>query len=77
MATQATVALSVTPDNDNDLDASVRGGQLYIGVTGDVEVDMTEGGTIVFKNVPVGFMPVVVDRVRAANTTATEIIAVK
>lgn len=73
---QATVAVSVTPDDSNDL--ARKGAALYIGVTGDVEVHMADDDSdtaIVFKNVPVGFMPVQVDRVLATNTTATEILA--
>lgn len=49
---------------------------LYIGVTGDVCVDMDDGGTaVVFKAHPVGYMYARVNRVLATGTTATDILA--
>lgn len=49
---------------------------LYIGVTGDVAVDMADtGAAVVFKAVPVGWLPIRVLRVRATGTTATNILA--
>ena len=49
---------------------------LYVGTGGDVEVITLNGDTVVFHNVPTGtFMPIQVTRVKAANTTASDIIA--
>lgn len=48
---------------------------LYIGVTGDVKVDMATGATVTFKAVPVGILPVRVRRVYLTGTTATNILA--
>lgn len=70
----ATEAVAVTPSDGADLAQATRA--LYIGVTGDVTVDMAESGsTILFKAVPVGILPVRVKRVRATGTTATNILA--
>lgn len=74
-------AVSVTPDDANDL-VPPSGYELpckclWIGSGGDLEVDMAEQGTgIVIKNVPSGYMYWGrFTRVRAALTTAQEIIA--
>jgi hypothetical protein len=49
---------------------------LYIGVAGDVCVDMDNGGTaVVFKAHPVGYMYARVNRVLSTGTTATNILA--
>lgn len=68
-------AVAVTPHDTNVLTAGVSRA-LYIGVTGDVEVVMADGGTaVVFKAVPVGILPVRAQIVKAALTTATNILA--
>ncbi|MEB3214043.1 MAG: hypothetical protein VKL39_22030 [Leptolyngbyaceae bacterium] len=48
---------------------------IYIGTTGDVAVRMADGQTITFKTVPVGILPVQVDKVLSTGTTAAEMIA--
>jgi hypothetical protein len=48
---------------------------LYIGVSGDLAVRMSEGSTITFKNVPVGIFPIQVDQVLSTGTNASQIIA--
>jgi hypothetical protein len=49
---------------------------LYIGVTGNVAVRMYGSqNNITFSNVPVGILPLQVDRVLSTGTTATGIIA--
>ncbi len=72
---QAISAVAVTPDDDNDL-TQIKAA-LFVGVGGDVSVDMSgTGDSIVFKNVPSGsFMPIQVDRVNSTSTTATNILA--
>ena len=68
----ASNAASVTPNDSADLS---NPGQLYIGGTGNVNVDTINGQTIVFSGVPVGtILPVVVKRVRSTSTTATNIL---
>lgn len=51
------------------------GFQIYVGVTGDIRVDMERSGTVTFKNVPVGFMEIVASKVYATGTTASELIS--
>lgn len=49
--------------------------RLYIGVSGDVKVDMVGGETaIVFKAVPVGFLDVRASKVYKTGTTATNLV---
>lgn len=68
-------AVAVTPADGSDL-ARLPTRSLYIGVTGDVKVDMMNGDLgITFKAVPVGVIPVRVTRVYATGTTATNILA--
>jgi hypothetical protein len=65
---------AITPDDANDL--SVYAEALYIGVTGDVKVDLINSGTaITFKAHPVGYLLAGVRRVYATGTTATNILA--
>lgn len=53
---------------------------LYIGVTGNVVVDLADGDTnVTFSNVPVGFFPVSVSKVYSTGngTTAGSILGLK
>ena len=53
-----------------------RGVCLYVGNSGDVEVLMESGSTVVFTGVPTGtFLPILVKQVIATNTTATNMLA--
>lgn len=65
-------AVAITPDNSTDLATYTRA--LYIGVAGDVKVDMAKGGTVTFKDVPIGILPVRAKRVYDTGTTATNIL---
>jgi hypothetical protein len=50
--------------------------RLYVGVSGDVEVDTVGGeAAVVFKAAPVGFLDVHVTKVYHAGTTATNLVA--
>ena len=50
---------------------------LFIGTGGDIKVDLVDGGTVTFKNIFDGtFLPIVVDKVYNADTTASDIIAI-
>ena len=72
---KATNAISVTPDDANDLATTPTEG-LYIGVTGNVKVDMIDGSTITFTALKGGIVyPYQVSRVYATDTTATDIVA--
>ena len=53
-----------------------RGACLYVGNSGDVEALMEGGSTVIFTGVPTGtFLPILVKQVIAANTTATNMLA--
>lgn len=66
-------ATAVTTSNTVDL--STIASALYIGVPGDVKVDMEGSGTgIVFKAVPIGILRGRFKRVYSTGTTATNII---
>ncbi len=65
----------VTPGDDNDQAKVGRG--LYLGVAGDVKVDMFNGDTITFVNLSSGTIhPIRVRRVYATGTEATDIVIV-
>ena len=70
----ANSAVAVTPHDTNDLTDTTRG--LYIGVSGNIKVDMRDTGTaVVFTAAPVGILPIRVTRVYATDTAATNIVA--
>jgi|GEM_PF-6293014 len=74
-------AKNVTPDDSNDLaNTEQRGACIYVGnVTGGSELQVTmEGGTtVIFKGIAAGtFMPILVTRVWATNTTVSDILAI-
>lgn len=71
-----TRAVAVTPDNSNDLVGGATRG-LYVGVAGDVNVDMADGGTVLFVAMAAGIVhPISVKRVRVASTDAESIVAI-
>ena len=67
-------AAQITPNDTTDLAYASR--SIYVGLSGDIAVHMA-GRTVpvVFKSVPVGILPVRVDRVLATGTTAADIVA--
>ena len=71
---QAIKSVSITPDNDNDL--AITGAIIFVGTGGDLEVTTMSGDTVVYKNLPDAYtLAVQVKRVKATNTTATDLIA--
>lgn len=48
---------------------------LFIGVAGNITVRMFGGETVLLSNVPVGIIPLQVDKVFASGTAATNIVA--
>lgn len=65
---------AITPSDSTDLSKNARA--LYVGSSGSVSVDFPDGSTIVFYGVMGGtILPIRVKRVRATDTTATNIIA--
>ena len=69
----ASNGIAVTPSDATVLDPPARA--LYVGVSGDVRVRTTGNDNLTFKNVPVGFFPVSVEKVFDTGTDAEEIIA--
>jgi len=66
-------AAAVTPSNSVDLAKTTRA--LWVGVSGDISVEMADSGaSVVFKGVQ-GLIPIRVTRVNSASTTATDIVA--
>lgn len=66
---------AVTPNNSTDL---ARVSRLYVGGTGNLRVtlrDQADGDSVTLNSVPVGFIPLLVKRVWATGTTATNIVA--
>ena len=67
-------AVEITPNDGVDLTKTTR--SIYIGASGDIAVHMAGNTTpVVFKSVPVGVLPVRVDRVLSSNTTASDLVA--
>ena len=69
---QGTRAIAVTPSDSTDITGADHNNPaaLYAGTGGD-------GSTVTLKSVPTGtFVPMQVTRVKAGNTTATDIIAI-
>lgn len=68
-------AAAVTPSDSVDLPQICRG--LYVGVSGNISLDMPDGATVLFSNVAAGIvLPIRAKRVRSTSTTATGIVAV-
>ena len=66
-------AFDITPSNDTDLATPTRG--IYVGVSGDLKVDLIGSGTVTFTNLTAGMIhPIAVKRVYATGTDADEII---
>ena len=71
----ASEAADITPDDVQDLPDIAYG--IYVGVAGDVTVDLKNGGSnITFKNAVQGqILEIVATRVYATGTTATSLVA--
>ena len=67
-------AVGVTPDDAVDLRRTSR--SVYIGTSGDLVVHMVgQIVPVVFKAVPIGVLPIRIDRVLNTGTTAADIVA--
>lgn len=63
---------AITPAN-TDMAVPCRG--IYVGVTGDIKVDMVGGGTVTFVGVPQGtILPARCKRVYLTGTTASSLV---
>lgn len=68
-------AFDVTPNNSADLAIVTRG--VYVGVTGNLKVDMANGDTVTFVGLAAGVIhPIRAQRIYATGTTATSIVGV-
>lgn len=69
---------AITPNNSTDLSALTRG--IYVGVSGDLKVDLYDGETVTtvtFTGLASGVIhPIRAQRVYATGTTATSILGV-
>lgn len=69
----ASTAAVVTPNDSTDI---AKTKSVYVGGTGNLNVDMAGGGTVLFSGIPAGtVLPIQVTRIRASSTTATLIVA--
>ncbi len=68
-------AAAITPSDSTDLATYARA--IYVGVGGNIKVDLTDAGTgVTFVGVPQGtILPVQVKRVYATGTTASSLVA--
>lgn len=71
-------AVAVTPHDSDDITGAPYKA-LYVGVGGDVKVDMNDSGSaIVFKNLASGqILPIVFNQVYDTGTTATNLVALR
>ena len=73
-ASYVTKSTAVTPSDTLDC----KPGLLYVGVAGDVKVDLLDGDTVILKNMVQGIVhPIYVKRVYSTSTTATNIFTCK
>ncbi len=67
-------AFAVTPSDSVDLTSPARA--LYIGGGGNLKINDSGSGTVIFYNVAAGsILPVMARRVYSTDTTATNIVA--
>jgi hypothetical protein len=65
-------AVAITP---SDVTVIPVTRSIYVGTTGNINVRMADGQTLVFPTVPVGVLAIQVDQVLSTSTTASNIIA--
>ena len=67
-------AADVVTSNTVTYESPTRG--VYVGVGGNVKVDMVSGGTVTFVGVAAGtLLPIQVERIYTTGTTATNMVA--
>ena len=67
-------AAAITPSDTVDLVGGATR-SIYVGVTGDLKVDLVGGTTVTYGNVPVGRLAIHATRVYAIAGVATELLA--
>lgn len=76
LTTPAEAAHTVVPNDTTDLPHASRA--LYVGISGDVALQLVSGDTVVLRNVQGGVIyPLRVSRVLALGTTAGELVALR
>lgn len=69
-------ALAWTPDDDKEIPGGCRG--FYVGATGDIAVEMIDGGQVVFADIAAGVLhSIAVKKILSTGTEATGIIVLK
>jgi len=63
--------VTITPDDDHDLDTGMV---IYCGSDGDIAVEDKDGVAVIYTVTAGDILPVVVHRVLEAGTTVTQII---
>jgi len=66
-------SVPITPSDAADLPQPTR--RIYIGVDGDLEVVRTGGQTVIYRNLCAGYHYISATRIKAAGTTALNILA--
>jgi len=70
----ATYGFAVTPSDTANLERPAR---IYVGTSGNITVtliNMDDGTSVTLPGIPVGFAPMVVKRVWATGTAATNLV---
>lgn len=65
-------AVNVVPDDNYVYDRVPDA--LWVGISGDIAVEMNSG-VVVFKNIPVGILPICPTKILASGTSADAILA--
>ena len=76
---QGTTGVAVTPSDSSDITGATANtpATLFVGTGGNINVVTLGGSTLLLKNIADGsFLPIQVTRVKATNTTATDIVAI-
>lgn len=71
--TSAVDVVAITTDDSALYNPPLRG--IYVGVTGDIQIESPVGNTVLFSSVPAGYiLPVYCSIVYATNTTADNLV---
>jgi hypothetical protein len=76
---QGTTGVVVTPSDSSNITGATANtpATLFVGTGGNINVITLGGSTLLLKNIADGsFLPIQVTRVKATNTTATDIVAI-
>tara|TARA_R100001510_G_scaffold54491_1_gene57276 strand:- start:2355 stop:2819 length:465 start_codon:yes stop_codon:yes gene_type:complete len=76
LTTSTAITVGLTYTIYSQTDNPSNGCVLFAGAAGDIDLITVDGDTVLFKGIVAGqFLPVQVKRVKATNTTATDIVA--